>query len=95
MKVHSNLQNMWVKISSGEMIYTVDKKNIIKRHHKPTKREIEKMEEDGNVKYILSSAMSNDSFERLVKKAKGKSFTQLLSDYKKYWKDTDGKYRYL
>ena len=86
---------MWLKISTGDMMYTVDKKNIIKRHHKPTKREIKKMEEDSNVKYILTSGMSYDYFERLAKKAKGKSFTQLLSDYNKYWRDTDGKYRYL
>merc|ERR1711988_1090234 len=39
--------------------------------------------------HILTSGMSYDYFERLVKKAKGKSFTQLLSDYKRYWKDTD------
>ena len=95
MKVHSNLKNMWVKISTGEIMYTVDNRNKIKRHYKPTKKEIQNMEGDSNVKYILTSGMSYDYFERLVKKAKGKSFTQLLSDYKRYWKDTDGKYRYI
>ena len=95
MKVHPNLKNMWVKLSTGEIMYSVDKRNIIKKHHKPTKRKIKQMEEDNNVKYILTSGMSYDYFERLVKKAKGKSFTQLLSDYKRYWKDKDGKYRYL
>ena len=50
MKVHSNLKNMWVKLSTGELMYTVDNMNRIKRHNKPTKKEIKQMEEDKNVR---------------------------------------------
>jgi hypothetical protein len=95
MKVHANLQKMWEKLSSGKIIYTVDNQNKIKKHINPSKKKIQGFEKDDRIKLILTSAMSYDSYERLVKKAKGKSFTELLDEHQKYWKDKDGKFRFI
>ena len=46
------------------------------------------------LKYILSTALSYESYEKLARKSREKSFTELLQNYQKYWNYDDGKWRY-
>ncbi len=46
---------------------------------------IDQAQDDPRVRAILSSAMSYDVFERLEKKAKGKTVNEVLDNWRKYW----------
>ncbi len=72
---------MWNELSSGKLIYTVDKHNKIKKHsnfdRKQTKSMINKLEKDENVQYLLTTGLSYKHFENLARKSRGKSFTDI------------------
>ena len=54
---------------------------------KATSKAIDESQEDPLVRAVLTSASSYDCFERLEKKARGKSVQQVLDNWKKYWTD--------
>ena len=52
--------------------------------HKAGSKKIKEFEEDTNIKAIITSAMSSDTYESLFKKAYNKTPNEIIKDYKKY-----------
>ena len=85
-KTHRGLKSFWQKLANGKMIVLVLKNGRTKKVTKNIKKIWKACEDDKNVKAVLTSSMSWDAFERLEKRAKGASATEVLKKYPKYFK---------
>ena len=85
-KTHRGLEPFWQKLASGKMIILVLKDGRTKKVTKNIKKVWKACEKDANVKAVLTSAMSWDAFERLEKRAKGATATDVIKNYPKYFK---------
>jgi hypothetical protein len=92
--MRSSLQNLWAALAEGEatiLVYKDGNRKTITSLKTPqarrnaTSKAIDDAQEDPRVRAILSSCRSYDCFERLEKKAKGKSVEQVLDHWQKYW----------
>jgi len=87
------LESFWRRLALGKSVVLVfkDKSHKIVNLPKPTtvkyKKMLKEFEEDSNISAILSSNMSQDSYEiYLYPRAKDKSVKYVIDNYKKYFK---------
>ena len=85
------LEKFWKELASGKKVVLIEKDKH-KMHNMPTsntamKKEYDSFNEDPNIIAVLSSNMSQDSYELfLYPKAKGKSVEYVIKNYKKFFK---------
>ncbi len=85
------LEKFWKELASGKKVVLIEKDKH-KIHSMPTsniamKKEYDSFNEDPNIIAVLSSNMSQDSYELfLYPKAKGKSVEYVIKNYKKFFK---------
>jgi len=85
------LEKFWNELASGKKVVLIQKDKH-KMHSMPTsntamKKEYDSFNTDPNIIAVLSSNMSQDSYELfLYPKAKGKSVEYVIKNYKKFFK---------
>jgi hypothetical protein len=85
------LEKFWRGLASGKYVIRVNQNNSHKKVALPKSKKkmqevLAKMEEDPEVKAILSSIMSQDAYElRLYPKAKQSSVEAVIKNYRKYF----------
>jgi hypothetical protein len=85
-----SLEKFWRKLASGKIV-VVYKNGTVKMTTLKTpilslKLQFDEYDADENIKAILSSAASSDSYDSLYKKAKASSVEYVVSNYKKFFK---------
>ena len=85
---NKKLENFWRKLALGEQVVVVygdDKKRLnMPKTRDARKNKYKELEDDKNVKAIITSAMSSDTYESLYKKVKNKTPEEIIKNYKKY-----------
>ena len=86
---NKKLEEFWRKLASGEeliLVYTDGKKEkiIMPKTLKAKSNKYKEFENDNNIKAIITSAMSSDSYESLYKKVKNMTPDGVIKNYKKY-----------
>jgi len=86
---NKKLEEFWRKLASGKeiiLIYNIGKIEKFKmpKTHNAGSKKIKEFEENTNIKAIITSAMSSDTYESLFKKAYNKTPNEIIKDYKKY-----------
>tara|TARA_B100000459_G_C8437150_1_gene139973 strand:- start:127 stop:531 length:405 start_codon:yes stop_codon:yes gene_type:complete len=86
---NKKLENFWHQMASGNKIILVYNDDKIKTHNMPKTRNAasKKYKEwlnDNNIKAIITSALSVDTYESLYKRVKNKSPDEIVKNYKKY-----------
>jgi hypothetical protein len=86
---NKNLEKFWGKLASGEeliLVYTDGKKEkiIMPKTLKAKSNKYKEFENDNNIKAIITSAMSSDTYESLYKKVKNMTPDGVIKNYKKY-----------
>jgi|TARA_B110001450_G_C17640914_1_gene489265 hypothetical protein len=96
---NKKLEKFWRKLASGREVILV-KKNGEKGTYKLPKthpalgNKYRELEEDNNIKAIITSTESSDVYESLYKRVKNKTPKEIIKNYKKYL-TKDGKTWYL
>ena len=89
------LESLWKDMSNAKKLILIMKDKsyqIIKIKRSTYETEIEKYNNDPDVKNILTAGNSYDGYIQLYAKAQNKSVDEVLKNYKKYWKHPmDGK----
>lgn len=93
--VRNGLEKLWGTLAEGGAVILVYKDGTRKMiesslrtplgRRNATFKVIDDAQEDSQVRAILSAARSYDGFERLERKAKGKSVEEVLDNWQKYW----------
>ena len=89
------LEKFWGELASGKKVVLIEKENKYKIHTMPSgsvaiKKAYESFNQDPNIIAVLSSNMSQDSYELfLYPKAKGNSVEYVIKNYKKFFKPID------
>lgn len=83
------LEEFWRKLASGKevvLVYENDKKQIytMPKTHTAKSNKYKELENDNNIKAIITSAQSSDVYEALYKKVKNKTPQGILKNYRKY-----------
>ena len=86
---NKNLENFWRKLASGKEVILVYTNSKIVKFSMPKTRtaasnKYREFENDNNIKAIITSAQSSDSYELLYKKVKNKTPDEIIKNYKKY-----------
>jgi hypothetical protein len=85
---NKKLENFWRKLALGEQVVVVygdDKKRLnMPKTRGARKNKYKELEDDKNVKAIITSAQSSDTYESLYKKVKNKTPEEIIKNYKKY-----------
>jgi hypothetical protein len=86
---NKNLEEFWRKLASGKeviLVYNNDKivKFMMPKTHPSLSNKYKELENDNNIKAIITSAQSSDSYELLYKKVKNKTPDEVIKNYKKY-----------
>ena len=85
---NKKLENFWRKLALGEQVVVVygDDKKILNmpKTRGARKNKYKELEDDKNVKAIITSAQSSDTYESLYKKVKNKTPEEIIKNYKKY-----------
>ena len=86
---NKKLEQFWGKLASGEeliLVYTDDKKEkiIMPKTINAKIKKIEEFENDNDIKAIITSARSSDTYESLYKKVKNMTPDGVIKNYKKY-----------
>ena len=86
---NKNLEKFWRKLALGKeviLIYTNGKiENFaMPKTYSAKSNKYNDLENDNNIKAIITSAQSSDSYELLYKKVKNKTPQQIIKNYKKY-----------
>ena len=86
---NKKLEQFWGKLASGEeliLVYTNGKteKIIMPKTINAKIKKIEEFENDNNIKAIITSARSSDTYESLYKKVKNMTPDGVIKNYKKY-----------
>ena len=86
---NKNLEKFWEKLALGKQVIIILKNGETKKVSMPKTLEAihnkyKVFENDDNIKVIITSAMSSDTYESLYKKAKNKSPDEVIKNYKKY-----------
>ena len=86
---NKKLENFWRKLASGDKVILVYNNGKIVHHATPKtqpakqKKYIE-LENNKDIKAIITSAMSSDTYEALYKRVKGKKPDEIIKNYRKY-----------
>lgn len=86
---NKKLEAFWEKLASGKEVILVYTNGKIVKYAMPKTRQAisnkyEELENDDNVKAIITSARSTDTYESLYKKCKNKTPQEIIKNYKKY-----------
>lgn len=86
---NKKLEKFWEKLALGKQVIIIYNNGETKKVSMPKTLEAiqnkyKVLENDDNIKVIITSAMSSDTYESLYKKAKNKSPDEVIKDYKKY-----------
>ena len=86
---NTNLEKFWSELASGKkliLIYNDDTKVDFKmpKTRQAISNKYAELENDDNIKAIITSARSTDTYESLYKKAKNKTPEEIIKNYKKY-----------
>ena len=86
---NKNLEKFWSELASGKKLILVYTDNQIVNFKMPKTRQAinnkyTELENDNNIKAIITSARSTDTYESLYKKAKNKTPEEIVNNYKKY-----------
>jgi hypothetical protein len=95
---NKELEAFWQKLASGETVVLIYKDKTHKIEKLPKRgttklaKAFEEFNEDDNIKAVLTSAQSQDSYELyLYPKAKDKTVAYVIENYTKYFKPFDNK----
>jgi len=96
---NKKLEKFWSKLASGREVILVNKNDKkvnykLPKTHPALGNKYRELEEDGNIKAIITSAQSSDIYESLYKRVKNKTPKEIIKNYKKYL-IKDGKTWYL
>lgn len=72
-------------MASGKKVILIYTDKTYKIYNIKDKKDFKKLELKPLVKYILTSSMSVDCYERLYSKAKNKKIDEVIKNYKKYF----------
>jgi len=86
---NKKLEEFWRKLALGKeviLVYTNGKivKFTMPKTHPAKSNKYKELENDNNIKAIITSAQSSDSYESLYKKVKNKTPQEIIKNYKKY-----------
>ena len=86
---NKKLEAFWRKLASGKeviLVYTNNKvvKFTMPKTYPAKSNKYKDLENDNNIKAIITSAESIDSYESLYKKVKNKTPQEIIKNYKKY-----------
>jgi len=96
---NKKLEKFWRKLASGREVILVNKNDEntnykLPKTHPALGNKYRELEEDDNIKAIITSAQSSDIYESLYKRVKNKTPKEIINNYKKYL-IKDGKTWYL
>jgi len=86
---NKKLEKFWHKLASGNtviLIYNNDNKEMysMPKTKNAASKKYRELLNDNNIKVIITSAMSSDTYESLYKRVKNKSPNEIIQNYKKY-----------
>ena len=86
---NKKLEEFWRKLALGTeviLVYTNDKivKFTMPKTPAAKSNKYKDLENDSNIKAIITSAQSSDIYEALYKKVKNKTPQEIIKNYKKY-----------
>ena len=86
---NKNLEKFWTKLASGKELILIYNDNKVVNFKMPKTRQAisnkyTELENDENIKAIITSAQSSDTYESLYKKVKNKKPEEIIKNYKKY-----------
>ena len=86
---NKKLENFWRKLASGDKVILVYNNGKIVHHAIPKTQPAKKkkyidLENNKDIKAIITSAMSSDTYEALYKRVKGKKPDEIIKNYRKY-----------
>lgn len=86
---NKNLENFWRKLASGNKVILVYKNDKMVNYKLPktqpaASNKYKELENDDNIKAIITSALSSDVYESLYKRVKNKTSQEIIKNYKKY-----------
>ena len=86
---NKKLEEFWRKLASGKeviLVYTNGKviKFTMPKTGQAKSNKYKDLKNDNNIKAIITSAQSSDSYELLYKKVKNKTPQEIIKNYKKY-----------
>jgi len=86
---NKKLEQFWRELASGYkviLVYNDDKKEnfIMPKTHPALSNKYKELENNNNIKAIITSAQSSDTYESLYKKVKNKTPQEIIKNYKKY-----------
>ena len=87
---NKKLEKLWRKLADSKMVILINKNGKmiqfkLPKTHPALGNKLKKLEDDDNIKAIITSASSSDVYESLYKKAKNKDPKIILKNYKKYF----------
>ena len=96
---NKKLENFWRKLAHGRNVILVNEKGEksnykLPKTHPASGNKYRELEEDNNIKAIITSTESSDVYESLYKRVKNKTPKEIIKNYKKYL-TKDGKTWYL
>ncbi len=95
MEYHKSIRKLWIDLKEKNSVYIVGTDKTIRNMKVKTQEDIERLNNDPKVLFILSSPPTTSSFDRLVKKSKMRCSKLVLQDYENVWTFSNGKYRYF
>jgi hypothetical protein len=86
---NKKLEEFWRKLASGYEVILINKndkdtKFIMPKTYSAKGKKYKELEKDDNIKAIITSAQSSDTYEALYKKVKNKTPQEIIKNYKKY-----------
>lgn len=86
---NKKLENFWRKLASGDKVILVYNNGKIVHYTLPKtqpakKKKYIELENNKDIKALITSAMSSDTYEALYKRVKDKTSDEIIKNYKKY-----------
>lgn len=87
---NKKLEKLWRKLADSKMVILINKKGKminfkLPKTHPALGNKLKELDNDDNIKAIITSASSSDVYESLYKKVKNKDPKIILKNYKKYF----------
>jgi len=87
---NKKLEKLWRKLADSKMVILINKNGKmihlkLPKTHPALGNKLKELDNDDNIKAIITSASSSDVYESLYKKVKNKDPKIILKNYKKYF----------
>ncbi len=97
---NKNLEKFWYKLASGNEVLLIYNNDEIENYTMPktkiaASKKYRELLNNNNIKAIITSAMSSDTYESLYKRVKNNSPNEIIKNYKKYLINLGDKEWYL